>query len=335
MRSIVGAAGLLCGVAVIWTVGNYGYASADDPAIKANMAFLFAVIAAGGLFGHAVAVRVWPINPFVAVLIGVVCVCALLVNLSNSLAALANRNSRTAAEATSKATAIRDDRIELTRLQKELDKIGGYATTDQAAVDAARRAADAATIAKNAECRNGDPVQRGRLCREKEEAEKTATDGLAKATAAKALTDRAAKIEADILGVRERLRVAGPIADPNALGSSLAKLFRVSDAEAGFMATMQQLFLAGIVEALIVFSMISYELMGRQEMPNDAEETQEIEADDLRPTRTVPMTQAKLPAPPRPVLVLASEEPSAGSIPKILTAALKSVAGERVEMADV
>jgi hypothetical protein len=41
---------------VIWTVGNYGYASADDPAARWNIAFLFAVIAAGGLFGHAVSV---------------------------------------------------------------------------------------------------------------------------------------------------------------------------------------------------------------------------------------------------------------------------------------
>jgi hypothetical protein len=60
MRSAVGIFGIVCGVVVIWTVGNYGYASVDDPAARWNIAFLFAVIAAGGLFGHAVSVRLWP-----------------------------------------------------------------------------------------------------------------------------------------------------------------------------------------------------------------------------------------------------------------------------------
>jgi len=50
MRSAVGMFGIVCGAVVIWTVGNYGYASADDPSARWNIAFLFAVIAAGGLF---------------------------------------------------------------------------------------------------------------------------------------------------------------------------------------------------------------------------------------------------------------------------------------------
>jgi hypothetical protein len=50
-----------------------------------------------------------------------------------------------------------DDRRELERLEKQLSDLGTYAPTDQAAVDAARRAADAATTAKERECGNGDP----------------------------------------------------------------------------------------------------------------------------------------------------------------------------------
>ena len=124
MRNAVGIFGLVCGLIVIWAVGNYGYSSADDPSAKWNMAFLFGVIAAGGLFGHAVALRIWRLSKFWSLAIYLVCGGALIINLSNSLGALAGRNSRSEAETSSKVSAIRDDRAELARLQKALDKIG-------------------------------------------------------------------------------------------------------------------------------------------------------------------------------------------------------------------
>jgi hypothetical protein len=134
MRSAVGMFGIVCGVVVIWTVGNYGYASADDPSARWNIAFLFVVIAAGGLFGHAVSVRLWPINRLWSVLVGLACGAALIINLSNSLGALAGRNSRSAAESASKASVINEDRSELARLQEALGRLGPYVATDKAAV---------------------------------------------------------------------------------------------------------------------------------------------------------------------------------------------------------
>jgi hypothetical protein len=358
MRSAVGLFGVLCGGVVIWTVGNYGYASADDPSARWNIAFLFAVIAAGGLFGHAVSIRLWSINRACSVLAGLVCGAALVINLSNSLGALAARNSRSSAEAISKASAIRDDRTELTRLQKELERLGSYIATDKPAVDAAQRAADAATTAKERECGNGDPKQRGRFCREKEDEERQAADGLAKATAAKALTDRAFKLEADMRPIRERIRTAGPVVAGNVQGSAIAKLFRLPDAEAEFAATVQQFALAGVVEALIVLSMIAFELLGNHpQRPRSAHQKSYSHTLD-RPTIAL-ATRSSMPgrwlgwwtrrrsagpvpiAPERPgdpqVLKLVSvrEARPAGSIPKILTAALDPAVGERVEFAEV
>ena len=269
MRSLIGLFGLICGAVVIWTVAQYGYASADDPAARWNTAFLFGVIAAGGLFGHAVAVRVGRVSKPWAVMIVMVCGAALVINLSNSLAALAGRNSRSAAESANQSRAIRNDQVELGRLQKALDRLGAFNPTDQDAVDAAKRAADAATTAKERECGSGDPKQRGRFCRDKEDAERLATQALAKATADKALTDRSAKIEADMAPVRDRLRSAGPVVDTNMQGSALARLFRLPDSEAEFAATLQQFVLAGVVEALIVLSLVSFELLApeRQQSP--------------------------------------------------------------------
>jgi hypothetical protein len=345
MRSAVGLFGIVCGGVVIWTVGHYGYASADDPSAQWNIAFLFAVIAAGGLFGHAVSVRLWSINRLCSVLAGLVCGAALVINLSNSLGALAARNSRSAAEAHSRANAIRDDRTELARLQKALEKLGSYLATDKAAVDAAQRAADAATTAKERECGNGDPNQRGRFCREKEDAERQAAEALAKATAAKALTDRALKLESDMRPIRQRLRTAGPIVEANVQGSAIAKLFRLPDAEAEFAATVQQFALAGVVEALIVLSMVSFELLGS----NHPHRPSAVSAGhrSIR-GRCLEWWSRRRSADPAPTIVPAKpNDPQvlklvavrnagpAGSIPKILTAALEPAASQRVEMAEV
>src|SRR5262245_16907839 len=173
MRELVGIFGLVCGAVVVWTVANYSYASADDPSVKWNMAFLFGVIATGGLFGHAVSMRLWPISRFWSVIVGVACAGALIINLSNSLGALAGMDSRSAAEAVSKSTQIRDDRAELARLQKALDAVGPFTPADDTAVSAAKRAADAATKSRDAECGSTEK-QRGINCRAREADERNA-----------------------------------------------------------------------------------------------------------------------------------------------------------------
>jgi hypothetical protein len=54
----------------------------------------FGVIATGGLFGHAVSVRLWRLSRFWSVAVGIACAGALLINLSNSLGALAGKDGR-------------------------------------------------------------------------------------------------------------------------------------------------------------------------------------------------------------------------------------------------
>jgi hypothetical protein len=333
MRSAVALFGLVCGLIVIWTVGNYGYASADDPAAKWNMAFLFGVIAAGGLFGHAVAVRIWRISKFWSLAIYLVCGGALVINLSNSLGALAGRNSRSEAEASSKVSVIRDDRAELARLQKALERLGSYVATDQTAVDAAKRATDAATTAKERECGNGDPKQRGRFCRDKEDAEATAAKALKEAAAAKSLTDRATRIEADMRPIRERLRLAGPVQEANVQGNALAKLFRLPDAEAGFVATLQQFGLAAIVELLIVLSMVAFELMGRDARPKLGSEPRAIEPQPKPELLPVVAFAPVVPARPRPRLAAAVKQPLGAAL-DFLQDGLEIVIGPRLEMTD-
>src|SRR5262245_64793402 len=98
--------------------------------------------------------------------------------------------------------------------------------------------------------------------------------------------------------IRDHLAKAGPVAATNVQGNALAKLFRLPDAEAGFMATLQQFGLAAVVEILIVLSMVSFELMA----PTPARatlidvqpetETQELPAEPLALQRPRPRLAA-------------------------------------------
>lgn len=326
MRNAVGIFGLVCGAIVIWTVGTYGYSTADDPSARWNMAFLFGVIATGGLFGHAVSVRLWRVNRAWSIILGAACFLALVINLANSIGALAGRADRSTTEATGKASAIKDDRAELARLQKALDRVGEFVPTDQSAVAAAKRAADAATASRSAECGNGDPKQRGRHCRAKEDDEKAALDRLSAASAAKAKTERAAEIEGQMAPVRDRLRTAGAAPSTNVQGKAIATLFRLPDGEAGFVAVLNHFLIAAVVELLIVLSMVAFELLAPPvRQATDAPATQDAEAEPAEPIRT-------LPPPPKPRLVAAREGPPVGSVPRIMTAALERARGQRVTL---
>jgi hypothetical protein len=227
MRVLVGIFGSICGLIVIGLVSRYGFKSTDVEADAWIMAFLFGVIAAGGLFGHAVAVHLWRRTPLAAVVCGLICAVALAINLSNSLGAIAGRADSTTAARIKANTQIRDDTAELARLEKQRDSMPKFVPTDDEAVKAARRAADTAASARTAECGNGDPKQRGKNCRDREADEKAATDRLAALTMAKATTDTTLKLEADMRELRDRLARSGPIVTVNVQGSAIAKLFRL------------------------------------------------------------------------------------------------------------
>jgi hypothetical protein len=261
MRNLVGIFGSACGLVVIGLVSRYGYKSTDVEADAWIMAFLFGVIAAGGLFGHAVAVRLWRRNRLVAIICGLICAVALVINLSNSLGAIAGRADESTTARIKANKQVRDDTAELVRLGKQRASAPEFVPTDEKAVEAGKRAADTATSARNAECGNGDPKQRGKNCREREADEKVATDRFVTIAANKAATDTTLKLESDMRELRERLAQAGPIVPVNVQGWAIARLFRLPDEEADFAVVAQQFGIAVIVELLIVMSLIAFELL--------------------------------------------------------------------------
>ena len=306
MRSAVGIFGVVCGLIVIGLVGRYGFKSTDIEADAWIMAFLFGAIAAGGLFGHAVAVRLWRTSQSASVAVGIVSAVALLLNLSNSLGAIAGRADTVTMERIAKNRSIRAAEAELKRLTDLRTAMPAFVQTDADAVSAAKRAADTATTAKERECGGGDPKQRGRFCRDKEDAEKVAADALAQASAAKATTDRATKLEADAQKQRDKLAELGPLVIVNVQGSAIAKLFRLPDEEADFAATAQQFGVAVVVELIIVMCMIAWEVLGHAlpiaARPEDVASNAAVASLEVAPPATLAL-------PPRPKLVAANNEP--------------------------
>ena len=327
MRSLLGAFGLVCGAIVVWTVGNYGYGSSDDPNVKWNMAFLFGAIACGGLFGHAVSARLWRTSKTLSLVIGGVCGIALIVNLSNSLGALAGRADKSTIERVALNKRVRSDESELARLQRQRDAMPAFVATDEAAVIAAKRAADTASDNRRAECGNGDPKQRGPNCRQREVDEKDAADKLVAATSAKVSTDRAGKLDGSMATIRQRLAAAGPVVTVNVQGSALARLFRLPDTEADFAATVQQFGMAAIVELLIAFALIAWETLRPSPQP-DPPSSKEAE----EPPAQLAEASAPFKALPKPKLV--SSRAPAGSVSDYVLARLEAAKGCEIEFGE-
>lgn len=257
MRNAIGIFGCFSGAVVVALVARYGFATSDTTLDGAIAAFFFGVIAVGGIGGPAVAVhlfrsaegwaRLW------GVVTGAIAAVALVANLSNSLGAIASRADKTLAERAQVADARKDDRAELQRILSERAAMSSFVPTNAEAVAAAKRAADTASKNREAEC-----DKRGPYCRQREADEKKAADTLADAAAAKAASDRAASLETKADEIRERLGRQTPVASINPLADTLARVFHVQADDA---ATWQQIATVVVVELLIAFSLIAFELL--------------------------------------------------------------------------
>lgn len=341
MRNAFGAMGLLCGAVVVALVARYGFKTTDIEVDAWIMAFMFGVIATFGLAGHAFAVYLWRHSKTVAIIAGFIAVVALGLNLSNSLGAIAGRSDVVVQERVEKNRKIRAAEAEQKRLQGLRDAMAAFEYADEATVEAAKRAAQAASQSREAEC-----AGRGRHCRDREADERKANEALTKATANKAATDRASKLEADIEAQRALLNELGPIVTVNVQGSAIARLFRLPEDEAGFAATAQQFGMALVVELIILICLIGWEASrpkpeigassARLEPETSAKtpETPAISAEPVAEPYHEPATPVVIPPPAKPKLIASSPTP-VGSVNRILTDNLESAPGQRVEIAEV
>jgi hypothetical protein len=151
---------------------------------------------------------------------------AIAYSLTAELSLMAATRGDVAAERTKASDATKDDRAELVRLVAERAALTFTAATAET-VAAARETVAAAERTRTAEC-----GKRGPNCRAREGDEAVARTALGKATADKAATDWAAKLDTDAAVVRARLARASPVAgvaDPGAAAlQSWLRLFGLS-----------------------------------------------------------------------------------------------------------
>jgi hypothetical protein len=255
MRYVTGAFGLICGAVIVGIVARYGYRTADNEFDGYIWAFFYAMLAIGGLFGHALSVRLCRQSKIAAGLVFIVAALALTINLSNSLGAMAGRGNEKQAARLKIADEVRDARRDLSRAEGEREALR-FTPSDADTVEAARGAAKAASDSREAEC-----AKRGPLCREREQDERRAAVALSTASANKAATDRAAQLDASIAAAKKRISDAGPVLEANPQGAAFARLFNLPDSAADFLSTWQNFAMGVVAELLIVLAMVSFEVL--------------------------------------------------------------------------
>ncbi len=261
MRHCVGLFGLVSSAIIIAVAARYGFKTSDSDFDGYIWAFIYGAITFAGLFGHMVAVRLWWRHKmrWLSAAVFIVCALTLVISLSNSIGAMAGRANTTQATRTKAAESVRADRRDLETKQKERAAMK-FDATDGTAVLVAQSKADAATAARKAEC-----DKRGPLCRGRETDEATALADALTASKNKAATDHARELDDEIKTLKTNIDKAGPVLEANSQGSALTRLFGLPDNKAARMSTYQNLGMGIVLELLVAFSLIIYELMGEKE----------------------------------------------------------------------
>ncbi len=354
MRTFTRLFGLGCGALVIAIAARYGFKTSDNDFDGAIWAFTYGAVTLGGLFGHSLGVRAWRNSKLVGALVFAGSALALLISLSNSIGAMAGRGNEQQAERLRVADIVRDARRSLKRAEDEREGLK-FTPADGAAVAAAKAKADAARPDKEAahqdynaakQASDTECLIRGKVClekekltagkdrlwHEKEEAEATALAALEVATQNKAMTDHAAKLDADIAALREKIEKAGPVLEANSQGSALARLFGLPDTKAATLSTYQNLAMAVVIEFLIAISLVASEVIGharkgasaggRARKPQPGTKTGNIEDEKAKPAQRIEaLPAATLPKPspaaPKPRLIASQPKPI-GNVAQIM-----------------
>jgi len=326
MRTLFGCLAVLLGAVSISLAARYGYKGADTAVDGTISAVVFGSIALCAFIFDAAAVRLWFMRHRIgAVVIGAISAAALVVTFTNSLGAIAGRADTTQAERARAKDDIAGDRAELARIVQERVALGQFPPATDEAVTAAREAVGAAERASVAECE-----KRGPRCRDREKEEEGKRESLAAMLTTKALTTRAAELDADAKALRARIAQAPPVQHANPLGTSLELLI---GAGAAALTAWQQAIVAAVFELCLVGVMVIYELLGHERQLT--RQTAGV-ARTVNPADGIKRTPVHGPAmPKRP-----SPRPKAGgkgskaksSVRGFLDAQVLAADGKRVEM---
>ena len=252
-------------------------------------------------------------------------------HLYQQLGAIASRSDITQAERNRTKVDEADSRAELARITRERDGLAFTPTTDDA-VKAARDAVATAERIRLAECGNWDPKQRGPNCRQREMEEQAKRDGLASVLTNKALTERAAQLDADAERVRAKLAKAPKVQNANPLGTVLEQMI---GATAAALTAWQQAIVAGVFELCLMGVMVIYELLGHHRPASEAQPTENRAQAPI--TIAVAPNEASRPGSSRPAPACRARtrpkpQATTGSVKTFVRDRLFPAEGERIDM---
>jgi len=334
MRKALGFLVILCGIVSIAMTARYGWKQADNEIDQAMSAAMFGIIALCAIIFDGVAIRLWLSGWRKAGgFIGLIACLAFVVTFSNSLGSISSRVDAVEAQRQTIANTRADNRRELIRLEDALARMGTFTPTDQAAVEAATRAANTATDRRRAECGENNE-KRGPLCKQREAEDAAAATNLAATTANKSTTDRARGLEAQIARVKEELGKSENIGAVNPLAHALSQI--IPGLGEGIGSKMQAT-IAFVFELCIVGMMLGYEVIphATPSRPAARAEVVEHKPQTVRLPPALKPQMVVVPSAPRLKLIATSPDRPVGSVKRILTDHMESAPGDMVEVADI
>jgi hypothetical protein len=304
-------------------VARYAYVTSDTAIDGASNGFLFGLIAAGAFAGPACAIAVGHRGrKTAAAVLGILAVLAMLTNWSHTLGAVAHRGAGTEATTLKAKADEKDARTELARVAAER-KAMAFTSATAETVEAARAAVAAAERTRRAECGDGDPKKRGLKCEAREKDEATARATLVTATADKAATDQAAKLDTAAATIRAKLQDMKPAKETNSLGEALGRLLPWLSAATA--ATFQQGLVSAIAELLIAAALALPELLQRKQ-PAESGREPEAEIEPQQLAKRPPMIAGvSLIEPPKPVTPSGTD-----TVGRFMLACLSKAPGDEV-----
>lgn len=258
-------------------VARYAYVTSDTPIDGVSSAFLYGMIALAAYGGPAAAIAVWANGwRLAAGIIGIIVLATMIANVSQTLAAIANRNAGTEAERSKAETQSKLDQRRLKQIDLELEKLEVVAVSSEAVATAAG-ALKAAESIRLSDCRDG----RGPKCIAAESAEQVKRDALAKLSEKQAISDQRSRLAAEATAIREKLKTAEPVKDRDPLGRALSNILSMPEEKASSI----QHGLLSVIFELVVAAVLSLPELLRREGSVHYDQRNGIEIENETPTQ--------------------------------------------------
>jgi hypothetical protein len=335
---------LLIALLVIGSLGGvamcavYGWDQATDLKGQMTQSFIYGFMAIATLVLHALALRLCVVGwRWCGVFVWVAAALAFLMTAFTSLGGLASRSDSIVSERKSAINAADDAEARINELVKQRTDLGTFKRTTKAAVDAAKTAAETATVTKERECAAGKKSERGNFCRQREDAEEKALKAHSDAVVAKASTDRFDEIEAELKALRAKREAGTGVGSADPLRALLSTIV---GAWADLLTSGQKVGFAIVYDMALIALALGVEVLGHAQAPLPKREPMKDRIGGFftrlrKSTPTPPSAPVVIPPAPKPKLAASNPGTPVGSVKRILTDNLKAAPGERVEFAEL